>query len=551
MDTTTTLSTLPISTPTSASTSPPANVVAAQTVTPTMLRNAATQFGTPTFVFSNGSGFDFGRFAMAQQTGLYASNLPPIAPALYNQMKPNLGYAFSRTPGVPMLVNKKLSNAAEKRANHNAIERARRDSLNNRFQEIADCIPSLREVKKPSKSTIMQKTLEYIKTSQRKMDVQAREIATLKKENEKLRKEAKGLKQMMVSAQEKHGDLGFTGIELDGVTPHPSTPPEESPEVKKEILNLQYNKQKNNQLLQIFLQQNPDFREGSYESDSMTNNHGAEGTEIDGEEEEVDDYEELDLNDQFLPEVSIGELKSSPTALCNPEGFPDQYHHHLHDQHLQHHLHQHHLHHHHMQLNQNHEEESVETDEMDFAMNEDHHDHQEINHHSNHHQLNHPQNHLTHHYRIREGKTNGINAEEFLTEESNHFEEGVERNSHFPKHRESFNSNGVSSSLPSSLPSPTSSFTEGDYLSDFDNYSEPDSFNFDTMREKVQVGLNSRHDKHWLMDQNILKTGLPNLQAQQKLMEFQIKKQNLNMKLSSRPSVDDLIGMNIIQHDDD
>ncbi|KAI8804227.1 hypothetical protein BJ742DRAFT_456857 [Cladochytrium replicatum] len=50
----------------------------------------------------------------------------------------------------------------EKRATHNAIERARRESLNDRFHKLAMSIPSLRQIRKPSKSLIVQKSLEHI-----------------------------------------------------------------------------------------------------------------------------------------------------------------------------------------------------------------------------------------------------------------------------------------------------------------------------------------------------------------------------------------------------
>jgi len=75
----------------------------------------------------------------------------------------------------------RVVNSAEKRANHNAIERARRDSLNNRFQEIADCIPSLKDLKKPSKTIVMQKTLEYVRVVQPRFERQQAELERLRR----------------------------------------------------------------------------------------------------------------------------------------------------------------------------------------------------------------------------------------------------------------------------------------------------------------------------------------------------------------------------------
>ncbi|MBW0485222.1 hypothetical protein O181_024937 [Austropuccinia psidii MF-1] len=51
---------------------------------------------------------------------------------------------------------------AERRATHNAIERARRESLNGRFLELARVLPTMHNVKRPSKSVIVNKSLEWI-----------------------------------------------------------------------------------------------------------------------------------------------------------------------------------------------------------------------------------------------------------------------------------------------------------------------------------------------------------------------------------------------------
>ena len=59
----------------------------------------------------------------------------------------------------------------EKRANHNAIERARRESLNYRFQELAQLVPSLLQVRKPSKFTIVDKSVEYVFECNQRLDI--------------------------------------------------------------------------------------------------------------------------------------------------------------------------------------------------------------------------------------------------------------------------------------------------------------------------------------------------------------------------------------------
>lgn len=50
---------------------------------------------------------------------------------------------------------------AQKRAEHNAIERARRESLNTKFQQLAHSLPNLQNDRRPSKGTIIERTLEY------------------------------------------------------------------------------------------------------------------------------------------------------------------------------------------------------------------------------------------------------------------------------------------------------------------------------------------------------------------------------------------------------
>jgi hypothetical protein len=48
-----------------------------------------------------------------------------------------------------------------RRAEHNAIERARRESLNTKFQQLAHSLPNLQNDRRPSKGTIIERTLEF------------------------------------------------------------------------------------------------------------------------------------------------------------------------------------------------------------------------------------------------------------------------------------------------------------------------------------------------------------------------------------------------------
>ncbi|KAI8454779.1 hypothetical protein BY996DRAFT_2047367 [Phakopsora pachyrhizi] len=66
----------------------------------------------------------------------------------------------------PTIGSKNKSTSAERRAAHNAIERARRESLNARFLELARALPTMANVKRPSKNAIVIKSLEWICESQ-------------------------------------------------------------------------------------------------------------------------------------------------------------------------------------------------------------------------------------------------------------------------------------------------------------------------------------------------------------------------------------------------
>ncbi|KAL8284086.1 hypothetical protein RQP46_005199 [Phenoliferia psychrophenolica] len=68
--------------------------------------------------------------------------------------------------------------AADKRATHNAIERARRESLNGRFMTLAEALPSMVNVKRPSKSIIVNKALDFV------FDAQVKEHALIKENND-------------------------------------------------------------------------------------------------------------------------------------------------------------------------------------------------------------------------------------------------------------------------------------------------------------------------------------------------------------------------------
>ncbi|KAF7726821.1 hypothetical protein EC973_008422 [Apophysomyces ossiformis] len=87
--------------------------------------------------------------------------------------------------------NKKAQSKAERRAEHNAIERARRESLNTKFQQLAHSLPNLQNDRRPSKGTIIERTLEFVKQTIQKEEQFRTRISKLQERNEQLRRQIK------------------------------------------------------------------------------------------------------------------------------------------------------------------------------------------------------------------------------------------------------------------------------------------------------------------------------------------------------------------------
>jgi len=119
----------------------------------------------------------------------------PSLHVVANRMPTSNGCA-NITFQIPSFANaaKKSTNSAERRANHNAVERARRECLNTKFQELAHALPSLAQVRRPSKSTIVQKSLEFILTTRQKEKRHEREMRQLLEENSSFREEINRLR---------------------------------------------------------------------------------------------------------------------------------------------------------------------------------------------------------------------------------------------------------------------------------------------------------------------------------------------------------------------
>jgi len=81
------------------------------------------------------------------------------------------------------------ANTAERRATHNAVERQRRETLNGRFLDLAALLPNLSQIRRPSKSSIVNSSIAHINASRRHRILAAQQLRLLKNETDALRLE--------------------------------------------------------------------------------------------------------------------------------------------------------------------------------------------------------------------------------------------------------------------------------------------------------------------------------------------------------------------------
>ncbi|ORY92286.1 hypothetical protein BCR43DRAFT_498106 [Syncephalastrum racemosum] len=104
--------------------------------------------------------------------------------ALYHQQM--LAYQQHHSGHHPPSPGKRLQTKAERRAEHNAIERARRETLNTKFQQLAHSLPNLQNDRRPSKGTIIERTLDFVKNTVQKEERYITIIRKLREENDTL-----------------------------------------------------------------------------------------------------------------------------------------------------------------------------------------------------------------------------------------------------------------------------------------------------------------------------------------------------------------------------
>ncbi|KAF7307794.1 BHLH domain-containing protein [Mycena kentingensis (nom. inval.)] len=78
---------------------------------------------------------------------------------------------------------------AERRATHNAVERARRETLNGRFLALASLLPPLRVMRRPSKSAIVTSSIATVHAARRHRVLAAQTLKGMIREAEALRRE--------------------------------------------------------------------------------------------------------------------------------------------------------------------------------------------------------------------------------------------------------------------------------------------------------------------------------------------------------------------------
>jgi hypothetical protein len=128
-----------------------------------------------------------------------SSNLPrtPVSPSnmsLANPTSPDQSHnnqAPQQNTGSTQMKRKpsRRANTAERRATHNAVERQRRETLNGRFLDLAALLPNLSQIRRPSKSSIVNSSIAHIHASRRHRLLASRELRLIKLEADALRRE--------------------------------------------------------------------------------------------------------------------------------------------------------------------------------------------------------------------------------------------------------------------------------------------------------------------------------------------------------------------------
>ncbi|KAJ7236565.1 hypothetical protein B0H12DRAFT_1327243 [Mycena haematopus] len=113
-------------------------------------------------------------------------------PALPNTIRSSTSnITFDSTSGAARPPKPKQRNsAAARRASHNAVERLRRENLNSRFLELAALLPNLSNIRRPTKSRIVNSCIAHVHASRRHRFLASQQLRALRDECDSLRREA-------------------------------------------------------------------------------------------------------------------------------------------------------------------------------------------------------------------------------------------------------------------------------------------------------------------------------------------------------------------------
>uniref|UniRef100_A0A8C8IPZ5 Protein max n=1 Tax=Oncorhynchus tshawytscha TaxID=74940 RepID=A0A8C8IPZ5_ONCTS len=98
-----------------------------------------------------------------------------------------------------------LTDYADKRAHHNALERKRRDHIKDSFHSLRDSVPALQgekqSIKQASRAQILDKATDYIQYMRRKNHTHQQDIDDLKRQNALLEQQVRALEKVKGSTQ--------------------------------------------------------------------------------------------------------------------------------------------------------------------------------------------------------------------------------------------------------------------------------------------------------------------------------------------------------------
>ncbi|KAF9257833.1 hypothetical protein L218DRAFT_990845 [Marasmius fiardii PR-910] len=111
------------------------------------------------------------------------------APKSPNQAPDHVQSTATHLDAASPIGKRRNPTAEDRRATHNAMERARRETLNKKFLELAKLLPSIPQHRRPTQSLIVNSSISYVHASRRHRSVAARELSALHTEVEQLREE--------------------------------------------------------------------------------------------------------------------------------------------------------------------------------------------------------------------------------------------------------------------------------------------------------------------------------------------------------------------------